>query len=272
MRRTCLVAIGLLTIGCSIDRVVQRMTPADADARSRAYLGLLVRGQLDSAIAPLLPELQRAETRAELGKIAALFRGQPLDSTRVIGVQVNTFNGTRHANLSYELHSPAGWFLANVATVDSANRWFVEGASGRTIPEPLEHTTRFTLVGRSPVHYLWLVLMLVAAGTSLGVALFVVSRRTMPRRWLWSAVALVGVGTMTLDWTSGMVGFNPITVMLLSGAVMRAGPVAPWTLSFAFPLGAVLALRRYRGWRASSATPTTDATTDGPVSEVAPPW
>jgi hypothetical protein len=226
MRRSWFFAIGLLTLGCSIDQAVQRMTPADADARARAYLALLARGQLDSATAPLLPELQRADTRTELGKIAAVFRNQRFDSTRVIGVQVNTINGTRHVNLSYELHSATGWFLASVATVDSANRWFVEGASGRTIPEPLEHTTRFTLAGRSPVHYVWLALTILAIGASLGVALFIVSRRTMPRRWLWSALALVGVGTLTLDWTSGAVGFDPITVMLLSGTVMRAGPVA----------------------------------------------
>lgn len=250
------VAAGLILLAaCSADRMMQRFVPADADARARTYLALFTRHQADSAEARIAPSLAGPDAHRALQQIDSLLGGQRFDSVRVIGAQVNQMSGVRRANLSYEIRAPMGWLGANVATVDSAGTWFVEGVSVTPIPRPIEAETDFTLRGKSALHYLWLVLMVASAICSLGTALFIAFRSGMPKRWRWALAAALGVGAFSMNWATGETAFRIVKVQVFSAAALRAGPVAPWILTFAFPLGAMLALRRYRRWRTLDAEP-----------------
>jgi hypothetical protein len=252
VRRNTLVSLLTLAIlGCDASAAMKRFTPADADARARDYIALLARGQVDSAMARLRPEMVTPDARVEYEKMSAILAHQQFDSSRVVGAQVNHMNGIRHTNLTYELHSRGGWFLANVATVDSAGDWMVEGVSAHTLPASLEAQTRFSFVGKSAMYYAWVFFMVLAGVASLGSALFLATRRAMPKHWGWALLALVGAGTFNLDWSSGAFSFRPISVLLGSLAFVRAGPAAPWVITFALPVGAVIALMRYRDWRSA---------------------
>lgn len=241
----------LLLCSCSDNDMLERLTPRDADARARDYLALFVRDRTDSALDRLHPTLQSPEARLELRRIADLLRNERFDTTRVIGALTNTVNGVRHVNLTYELHSSFSWFLANVATVDSANTWFVEGVSTRTIPQPLEVAAEFTLANRSLIHYLWLVLTVAAVLTSIGTALFLMTRRGMPRRWLWVLFACLGGGAFSLNWATGAVNFKLLNVQLLCGGFVRFGPASPWIIVFALPVGAIMGIAHYSRWQAT---------------------
>jgi hypothetical protein len=250
---TLLAAMGLSA--CSQEDAIRRFTPPDADARARAYLGLFTAGRADSAVARLLPGLRGPEANQQLATIGGLLDGQRFDSTHAIGAHTNVFNGVRHVNMTYELHSARGWTVANVATVDSAGGWFIEGVSVTPIDRPLEETMRFTLRGKTAVHYLWLLLTILGPVVSLGTAVWIGSRRAMPRRWRWVLASLIGIGGFSLNWTTGETAFRLIHLQLLFGGVMRAAPAAPWILTFALPVGAIAALVRYRRWRASTSVP-----------------
>ena len=252
LRSVRLLAVLAVTglLACSQEDAIRRFTPADADARARAYLGLFTAGQVDSATARLLPALQGEEANRQLAKIGELLDAQRLDSTHAIGAQANNFNGTRHVNLTYEMHSARGWMVANVATVDSAGGWFVEGVSARPIDRPLEEQNSFTLLGKSPMHYLWLLLTFLAPLFSFGTAIWIASRRAMPRRWRWVFASLLGLGMFSLNWTTGETAYRLVHIQFGSAGVMRAGFAAPWILTFALPVGAIAALARYRAWQA----------------------
>lgn len=130
-------------VACGGRAWMERFTPPEVDARSREYLQLFVRGQIDSAVSRLLVPLRTPEATVELRKISDILRNERFDTVRVIGAQTNEIGGVRHVNLTYELHSSFGWFLANVATVDSAQIWFVEGVSARNIAQSLETANDF---------------------------------------------------------------------------------------------------------------------------------
>src|SRR5450759_117588 len=157
LHRPYAVIFTIALVACDANDAIRRFTPADADTRARAYLALFTAGQVDSAVARLQPKLAGPEATLQLNKIGELLDRQSFDSTRVVGAQTNTVDGVRHVNLTYELHSARGWSLANVATVDSANTWFVEGITARPLDRPLEavsythlraHETRHDLVCR----------------------------------------------------------------------------------------------------------------------------
>ena len=250
--RCCLAMAGAaLLVACTGEAMLRRMTPPDADRRARDYLALFARGQVDSAIARLAPDLSNAEAREQLGKIGDLVANQPFDSVRVVGVQVTTMKGIRHANLSYELRSRSGLFLANVATIDTANTWFVEGVSVRTLDRSLEEQTRFSLAGKPLLHYFWLLVTVACAAVSLGAMVFLATRRQMPKRWWWVLASIVGVSPVDLNWTTGEVRVRTMSVQFGSAGFQRTGPVSPWIITFALPLGAILGLDRHRRWKSS---------------------
>jgi hypothetical protein len=242
--------IAALLAACSSDAAMRRYMPADADARSRSYLALLTRGQVDSATSRLPPRLVGPRTHDALARMAALLGGRQFDSTRVIGVSVNTINGVRHVNVSYELHSPPNlWSVANVTTFDSAQTWFVEGATANAIAHPLEDDVRFTLAGKTFRHYLWLLLSFLSVATSLGMAVFIGTRRGMPKRYGWAALSLVCLGMFSINWTTGASVTNLYSVQIGGASLVRGASVVPWVLSFSIPIGAYYAWRRYRQWQ-----------------------
>ena len=246
-----MIAASLLA--CSGAGMMRRFTPADADARSRAYIAQLQRKQIDSAASRFVAQLATPEAREQLTRVAEILGDREFDSSAVVGANVNTINGVRHTNLTYEFHSPSGWVLANVATVDTAGGWLVEGFSARPLPRSLEEDSAFTMSGKSPLHYVWLALTALSAVLSLGTAIFLATRRAMPKRWRWVLLSLVGIGSFSLNWTTGATGIQLLNVQLFGAGFMRLAPAAPWILTFAIPAGALIAISRYRSWRAKSA-------------------
>lgn len=250
-RRLSALTTVLLCAACDPDAAMQRMVTPDSDARARGYLALLARQQTDSALARLDASLMQSNTRETFARMAALAAGSRFDSMHVIGVQLNTLNGIRHTNLTYEYHVPTGWHAANVAWVDSANTWIVEGVSIEPLPAKLETMYAFANAPFRPVGLLWIALATMSAGLSIGSALFVGSRRGMPRRFVWSLVALVGVGAFRLNWTTGATEIALLQLLLAGAGVLRPSVAAPWILTFGIPIGALWSLRRWYRWRRS---------------------
>jgi hypothetical protein len=249
----------------SAQKSLDRFAPADADARARAYLQLLARGEADSAAARLTAELA-ASSRPALDSATKILRGRQLDSVHVIGAWINVFNGVRHVNLTYEMHSAEGWMMSNVATVDAPGGWQVEGFSVRLLTERLETLNAFSLAGKSPAHYLWLLGCALAFATSVGVALRIALDRARPKRWRWVFLALVGVGSCKLEWSTGAWGVQLFAFQLLSASFLRASPAASWVFGFSLPLGAAVAWWRYRRPPPVADAPVIDAPViDAPV-------
>jgi hypothetical protein len=99
--------------------------------------------------------------------------------------------------------------------------------------------------------------MLVIGMAALSMASVVaVLRAPMPNRGLWALLALFGTGAITINWTSGAVSAQLFMLQFLSSGAAHAAPAAPWLLTFAFPLGPILAWQRLRAARAAATSPT----------------
>jgi len=188
-------------------------------------------------------------------KIATLLKDADLDSMRLIGVNVGTFGaGNREVNLTYEMPTAGGsrWVMSSVATRRAGPSVSVTGFSAYPINGPLETLNRFTLSGRSPVHYVWLALALLMPLVTTTVAISVARARGMPRRWLWLFASLIATPEFFINWTTGEVGVRGASFLLFGGAATSAGPAAPWIVAFALPVGAGIAYLKMRQWRQGS--------------------
>jgi hypothetical protein len=260
------LACTLFVAACGTPEIPQSAVPEDADRAARAYLALLVAGETDSAARQLSLLPGRADVRSALAEVSVHLRGANLDSAHLIGAHTvhSTFVGgkrERRVSLSYELHAERGWRIATVNSRDSAGVLRIEGFQVDTLPAPLAELNAFDLSGKPTLYYLWLVAAALASLTCVVAAVVVVRTRSMPRRWLWVVLSLVGLGKFSLNWTTAAVSVQPIAFQLLASGYQRAIPVGPWILSFSLPILAVVALARRRQWLRRSAAQSVGSVT-----------
>ena len=61
-------------------------------------------------------------------------------------------------------------------------------------------------------------------------------------KWLWIIFILVGFCVLSLNWSTGEVAIQIVTIRVPVVTPGRAGPYAPWTLTVSVPLGAIVFL------------------------------
>ena len=220
------------------------------------YLQLLAKGQTDSAATLLAPNLRSDTAARTLLQVGALLREARLDSLHVIGVNVhdNLRNDVHELNLSYEVPTTTGrWLTTNVATRSVRGRRMVIGFSAHRIPSRLEEINAFTLADKSGLHFLWLALAGLIPLMTLTTAVRVVRANGMARRWLWAVAALIAAPAFVLNWTTGQPSVANNLFVLFGGAFARPGAAAPWSVTFALPIGTAVAYLRLRAWRNAQA-------------------
>jgi hypothetical protein len=269
-------AVAVLTVcsglveGCNSMIVEHVATPA-RDARAKRVLRSLASGERDALLANARFGDDSAAAQKGLAQLDSIFRGLHLDSMQLIGANEFSTPGMDRVRLSYEVHSERGWLVANVTTVESDGTPALIGLHAEPLVGELRKLNEFSLRGRGSSQYLALILVIALAAWTLGVAGFLATRREFPRRWRWVAASLIGVSAVYVNWTTGEVSSQLFTVQLFSAGAVRASEFAPWILAFSFPVGTLIALERYRKWRAerNSSAPATVVTDSTPPSEAA---
>ena len=229
----------------------------ERDARAQHVLRAFIAGQRESVSQHARFGTDTIAIAVALAQFDSILRGRTVDSLQLIGANKWSMGEAQRLTLTYELRTERGWLAAAVTTLDSADTWNLIGLHVEPLPGELEALNKFDLAGRGFAQYAGLALVVICTGISLGVALFIASRRQYPKRWRWVAASLVGVCAVYINWTTGEVSTRLVTVQLFSAAVVRPSVYAPWVLSFSFPIGAFFALQRYLKWR----DPITDAQT-----------
>ena len=77
-------------------------------------------------------------------------------------------------------------------------------------------------------------------------ALYRCIRAPVRRKKRWLLFIAFGVGTVTLNWTTGEVGYAMFNARLLGMGFTKQNEYAPWMFAVALPLGAILFLLKQR--------------------------
>jgi hypothetical protein len=188
--------------------------------------------------------------RATLAKMARLLPAGAPTSVEVAGVNVVSVNRPDKATaqrvaLSLQYQFGDKWFLFNA-------RWrrpdtgalLIESLYVRPLRASLQETNRFTLDGKSAIHHT--VLAAAIALPLFTLAVLVLCLRTPMPRWrkaLWVVAILLGVTTLSLNWTTGAMLWWPLHVQIGSASFAKTA-LGPAILSVSFPLGAIAFLFR----------------------------
>ena len=110
-----LVFMCISMASCGYDAMNEKLVPKEESDFAKEYLSKL-RGQDYEYVKSILsPDLKSQVDSELLVKMAAHFRpGDPI-SIKIIGSQVNVFNGQWQGNFTFEYEFETGWNLANAA-------------------------------------------------------------------------------------------------------------------------------------------------------------
>jgi hypothetical protein len=149
-----------------------------------------------------------------------------------------------HTVLSLEYEIDGKWFLVNARVRSNEGEPLIlEGINLQPIPAPLETVNRPSLQGMRGVHYFFLALW-ITIGTYTIAAVITCLRRKMPvwRKILWLVGIFSGVGTFSLNWTSGSPHFQLLFIHIPTVGFGRVGLLGPYIFWCTVPVFAILFL------------------------------
>ncbi|HEX3808431.1 MAG TPA: hypothetical protein VHW02_01930 [Rhizomicrobium sp.] len=257
------VALAAMALsGCDPQQWLNSFIPKEQAAIGQRYLE-------DIRTRNFLPVEQRVDPtyktpamRATLEKMASIFPQEKPKSIKVVGSQTVTSPTQKTYNLTYEYEFPHGWTLAHIYFRAKGNDIQIERMDVFPLKASLEQINTFTLANKTPLQYLILALAILFPIFTIGTAIACLFTPIPKRKWLWIVFVLLGFVSITLNWTTGAIGWNLISFTLF-GAAYTQQLYGPVTIQIAFPVGAILFWVRRKQWKAHVASGRSDMRSAG---------
>ncbi|MCZ8233722.1 MAG: hypothetical protein O9335_01060 [Inhella sp.] len=247
MRRFIVLSLlALLLTGCSQEALFERFVPQEESALAKELIAKMAAKDFAAVESRLAGPLKTPDLREKLEQMSSLLPPEPPKSVKTVGANTSTSSAATTYNLTYEYEYPDRWIIATTVLERRDGQLILEGIHFMPSSQSLAATNAFTFKGKGIAHYTVFALA-IAIPLFIVYALFVCARTKLPKRkWLWLLFVAAGVVQFQFDWTSGAWGVQPISFALLGAGFAKAGPVAPYVFTLAFPLGAIVFLLKRR--------------------------
>ena len=125
----------------------------------------------------------------------------------------------------------------------AASPWLIEGLHLNGATASQLALNRFTLVGKSPLQYAFLLAVILSPILMIAAAIKAVLTKGLQHKWLSVIAAFLGLCSFHMNWATGQVFSQFFSINIIDAGITRAGsPFAPWILSMTLPVGALLVL------------------------------
>lgn len=257
----------------------------DADRMGRLFIDAVQRGDWPAIDRGIAPQLMASPTHAaRIEAVRKTLPADPPWSIRLLAsrqVGGKGAPGQERAELQYLYQFaerravidltvvPVGWVKVIPATAQTPRR---ESALLPTKPEPTasgsggyelvrvykalamsytevtkpdEAAQAFWAPGRTSGQWLFLALAVATPAFMLWTVVRVLRAPVLGGRLFWALACIAGMGTLWMDWTSGITGFQPYSLRLMGlGLEKGPSPLSPWMVSLTLPIGALAASAR----------------------------
>lgn len=153
----------------------------------------------------------------------------------------------------YELERESDFLLIDIyvsANPDCCKLHNINVRPSATRPSAINN---FTLKEKSAWHYVFLAGLILVPLFIIYTLVACVRDKQLKRKWLWFLFILVGIYGINLNWTTGEIGneffshtgtgslhISLISFQILGAGFIKSSIFGAWTLTVAFPLGAVI--------------------------------
>jgi hypothetical protein len=241
-----LIAIGLY--GCNIPTelpVPERAKPADKFARK--FIDKLLTGQLDSAFSDIDPETLNDQSKEFISNTTKNINGAKVKKYIVVevnsttGLTANTGEFTTY-RLAYEYQFEKGYVLFTTTIKQKDSQFSILAFNGEFLSGPLVELTKFTLKGKTIIHYVFLVFFITVPIFLLATLSFMLfSKMTVKKKLVWAfIIILVSLPRFTINWGNGQFDFALLNFSLQGSSFYKPTLYSFWLLSFNIPIGAIV--------------------------------
>lgn len=241
LRHVVVPALLLVLAGCSPADLMQKFASPEDQALARHYIDLLRQERFEDIEKAADPSIGGPSLHDTLVKMAALIPPGEATSVTVVGANQTNMPEASTMNITFEYDFSGKWLLANVAVKRQGGDTTIVGFSVYPQPASLEEQNKFTLGGKTSIHYLVLALAIIFPLLTLYALVVCVRTKFKRRKWPWVLFIIFGVGRFGLNWTTGQWAFGPVSFQLFSASAF-APLYGQWTLAVSIPLGAVMFL------------------------------
>lgn len=253
INRWCAAALIAMALGCSVLKIDPKL-----DALGRQTMALLESGDSASLMAVMDRSLTSYTAWEQIIVLRDTLRSVKRDSTAPIGWNIYEAPESYRADVTYQLHGQ-GWALITINVMRHEGRLVVAGIHISRSDSSRAQMNVFHFGGKSPMQYFVFFAAILSAIFSIVTAV-VVGRTRMPKRWLWAFVALIGVGRLMLNWTTGETAYSSVQFVLFGAGFLRVGFAGPCIIHLSLPAGAAYALWRRHSFLNPPPTPEGEVT------------
>lgn len=150
----------------------------------------------------------------------------------------------RQAHAVYQVHGRSGWALVEGTTQSVNGRTWLTGIYVQPTAGDPRRLNGFTLQRFGVAKGLMLLAMIAAVAVTIVALVRIWRSGLFERRWLWTIGALIGITSLRMNWSTGVVSFQPLMIVLFSAGAFKQPIFAPWVLSVGLPVVAIIALLR----------------------------
>jgi hypothetical protein len=221
---------------------------SSGDAAVQAVFDQVKAHDFAAVEARLPPRLRTAVTDTRLQVEAGMIPDQPPLQTRLVSAETIARGEARETSMVREYLYPDRLLVVSTTVVAQPGKTpIVLGFNVQPFSRAALAVGRFSLRHKSSIQY-FLLGLAAAIPLLLVWALAALARdRAAKWKWLWTLFILVGFTQLSVNWTTGALLFQPLSLLLLGASVGR-GPldVSPWVVTVSLPVGALAYLSR--GW------------------------
>jgi hypothetical protein len=242
------VVFALMAVASGCDQSLDEYAPQMEKEFALAYIDSVRAGNLEAAKRYLHPDVDRTNLDRNIMGITGTFPSSRLVEVKTVGLgfEKRASDGAATAKFVFQYEFDDAWILADIDLESRGKGIVVKALNVRRLSESVENIHAFTLADKSREHYVFLGLAVAIAAFI--IVAFIVCLRTPIKqlKWLWATFVLLGIGTVSFNWTAGQVTEYSLTVRLLGVRIVSEGPFSPWVVKVGFPLGAIVFLAKRR--------------------------
>jgi hypothetical protein len=207
-----------------------------------------------------IAERTEPDFKAELPRAVAQVRPILLRTQGPFAIQtvnvVNQSGGPVTKAFTLQAGSGSNWALAEIVFRGAPGSLQLAGFHVLPASSDPSKLNDFSINQRGPVGYIVLLLMFGCAALCIVAVVLIWRRPWLKRRWLWTLGSLVGFAGFGLNWSNGVWAVLFLNVSLFGITATKAGPFAPWILSFGIPVIAIIVIVRWLREVRQEADPT----------------
>jgi hypothetical protein len=198
---------------------------------------------LDSQFALALKTTEAQEQFAEIQKLIP--KKDPLHRKLVHWFQLSLLNkGTvKIFTDEYDYGDRIALVTTRLFWPNGEEKWEIQGFHLQIATLEELAVNDFFGPSKNALEYGFLFLVVFSVLLMLGALVKVVRTRSLKRKWLWCILSFAGLFSFQMNWTSGAININWLTIQFVGAGISRnISRFDPWHLAMTFPVGALLIL------------------------------